>query len=51
MTIRRRGNNILKRLGNLPASAWHDAVIDIPKRRHQKIRDVDERIKLSGYEG
>jgi len=51
VTIRRRGSNILKRLENLPASAWHDAVIDIPKRRHQKIRYVDELIKLSGYEG
>jgi len=51
VTIRRRGSNILKRLENLPASAWHDAVIDIPKRRHQKIRYVDELTKLSGYEG
>lgn len=51
VTIRRRGSNILKRIESLPASAWHDAVIDIPKRRHQKIRYVDERIRLSGYDG
>ncbi len=51
VTIRRRGCNILKRLEKMPSSAWHDAVIDIPKRRHQKIRYVDERIKLSGYDG
>ena len=51
VTIRRRGCNILKRLEKMPSSAWHDAVIDIPKRRHQKIRYVDEHIKLSGYDG
>ena len=51
VTIRRRGSNILKRLEKLPASAWHSAVVDIPKRRHQNIRYVDERIKLSGYAG
>ena len=51
VTIRRRGSNILKRLENMPSSAWHDAVIDIPKRRHQKIRYIDEHIKLPGYVG
>ena len=51
VTIRRRGSNILKRLENMPSSMWHDAVIDIPKRRHQKIRYIDEHIKLSGYKG
>ncbi len=51
VTIRRRGSNLLKRLENMPSSAWHDAVIDIPKRRHQKIRYIDEHIKLPGYDG
>ena len=51
VTIRRRGSNILKRLQNMPKSAWHDAVIDIPKRRYQRIGYIDESIKLPGYDG
>jgi hypothetical protein len=38
-------------LRQLPASAWHKAVIDTPKRCHQHIRYVDERVHLPGYEG
>jgi hypothetical protein len=51
VTIRRRGAAILRRLGRLPADAWHKAVIDTPKRCHQHIRYVDERVRLPGYEG
>ncbi len=51
VTIRRRGAAILRRLRQLPASAWHRAVIDIPKRRHKNIRYVDERIRLRDYPG
>ncbi|MBV8429654.1 MAG: hypothetical protein JO244_00710 [Solirubrobacterales bacterium] len=51
VTIRRRGAGILRRLGRLPAAAWQKAVIDTPKRCHQHIRYVDERVRLPGYEG
>jgi hypothetical protein len=51
VTIRRRGAGIVRRLQSLPASQWHGAVIDIPKRRHQQIEYVDEHVTLSGYEG
>ena len=51
VTIRRRGSSVLKRLAELPAAAWKPAVIDIPKRRHQQIRYVDETVSLRGYEG
>jgi hypothetical protein len=51
VTIRRRGVRLLRRLAALPAHAWHRAVIDIPKRRHQNIRFVDETVELPGYEG
>lgn len=51
VTIRRRGAGLLRRLSDLPASAWRRAVIDIPKRRHQRIEYVDERVKLPGYKG
>jgi hypothetical protein len=51
VTIRRRGAAILRRLGRLPSSGWQKAVIDTPKRCHQHIRYVDERVRLRGYEG
>ena len=51
VTIRRRGAAVLRRLRALPASSWHKAVTDIPKRRHQVIRYLEERIHLRGYDG
>ena len=51
VTIRRRGSSILKRLAGLPSDTWQKAVIDIPKRRHQQIRYVDERVRLEDYDG
>ena len=51
VTIRRRGAALLRRLGRQPASAWKGAVIDIPKRCHQRIRYLAEEVHLRGYEG
>ncbi len=51
VTIRRRGAQILRRLQALPASDWKQAVIDTPHRRHQRIRYVDEMVRLRGYAG
>jgi hypothetical protein len=51
VTIRRRGVAVIRRLRALPAGAWQHAVIDTPQRRHQRIRFVDEAIRLPGYEG
>ena len=51
VTIRRRGSSIVRRLSALRESDWERAVIDIPKRRHQRIRYVDERVTLRDYEG
>ena len=51
ITIRRRGSAILRRLDQLPATAWSKAVIDTPQRCHQAIRYLDETIRLRGYEG
>ena len=50
ITIRRRGAAVIRRLRNLPATAWQRAVIDIPKRRHKHIRFVEETIRLRGYD-
>jgi hypothetical protein len=51
VTIRRRGAALLRRLGRQPASAWKAAVIDIPKRCHQRIRYRAEEVHPRGYEG
>jgi hypothetical protein len=51
VTIRRRGAALLRRPGRQPASAWKGAVIDIPKRCHQRIRYLAEEVRLPGYEG
>ena len=51
VTIRRRGLRILKRLRERPASDWTAAVIDIPKRRHKRIRYLDETVTLDNYDG
>lgn len=51
VTIRRRGSSILRRLADLPQTRWKPAVIDIPKRRHQQIQYVEERVRLHDYEG
>ncbi len=51
VTIRRRGSAVVRRLRALPASSWHQAVIDTPKRCHQQVRYVEERVRLRGYEG
>lgn len=51
VTIRRRGTRVLGRLKDRPSSDWTPAVIDIPKRRHKRIRYVEETIQLDDYEG
>jgi hypothetical protein len=38
-------------LQSLPASQWHQAVIDTAQRRHQRLRYVDETVKLPAYDG
>lgn len=51
VTIRRRGSAVLRRLVSLPDAQWRSAVIDIPKRRHQHVEYIDERIQLDNYVG
>jgi len=40
-----------RRLHALPAHTWRRTVVDIPKRRHQHVRSIDETVKLRGYAG
>ena len=51
ITIRRRGRGLLQRLQAVPAEQWHGAVIRTPKRCHQRVRYVDEWVRLRGYQG
>jgi hypothetical protein len=51
VTIRRRGGLLVRRLRQLPASAWRSAVIDTPQRCHQHIRYVEETVRLTDYTG
>jgi hypothetical protein len=50
-TIRRRGPALLRRLQQRPASDWTGAVINIPTRRHKRIRYVEESVALPDYQG
>ncbi len=46
-----RGTSIVRRIESLPTASWQQAFVDIPKRRHQRICYVDERVSLQKYEG
>ena len=51
VTIRRRGESLLKKLCQRPAGDWKGAVIDIPKRRQKRIRYLEQTVSLREYEG
>jgi hypothetical protein len=51
VTIRRRGASIRRRLEQRPQSDWKKAVIDTPKRCHQQIRYLEEKVRLRRYQG
>jgi len=51
ITIRRRGSRLLQKIDARPAKDWTGAVIDTPRRRHQRIRYLDDRVRLDGYGG
>jgi hypothetical protein len=51
VTIRRRGAALLRKIYNRSQDDWIAAVIDTPQRRHQRIKYMDERIKLNNYSG
>jgi transposase len=48
-TIRRRGSRLLRNIAQRPAKDWTPAVIDTPQRRHQRIRYLDDHVRLPGY--
>jgi hypothetical protein len=50
-TIRRRGPALLKQLRQRPARDWSGAVLNIPTRRQQRIRYLEETVTLPDYQG
>lgn len=51
LTLRRRGQKIVDKALQLPLDSWKKVCINVPKRKHQKIRVFEERCTLNGYEG
>ena len=51
VTIRRRGASLVRKLLARPPGDWTGAVIDIPKRRQKRVRDLEEPVRLPDYEG
>jgi len=49
ITIRRRGAAIVRKILNRTKSDWTSAVIDTKQRRHQRIRYLDDIVKLPSY--
>jgi hypothetical protein len=51
VTIRRRGEAIVRELLRRPATDWRRTVIDTPRRRNTSMRYIDEEVSLRGYKG
>jgi transposase len=51
ITIRRRGRGMLARVGRLPAETWQHCQVTQAKGKRRRIRYVDERVRLDGYDG
>lgn len=51
ITLRRRSPAIQTMVATLPRSAWHTVHLDVPHRKYQTPRVVDQRISLTGYTG
>lgn len=51
VTIRRRGPQLVQKLLDRSPHEWTKAVIDTPRRRHQRISYLDDRVTLTTYEG
>jgi len=51
ITIRRRGVAMLRRIGELPAAAWHRCQVTQAKGKRRAVRYLDEMVELDDYEG
>ena len=48
ITLRRRNPTLMKEIVNLPTSAWRTIHLDVPTRKFQNPRVVEQRIALAG---
>jgi len=51
ITIRRRGSSMLHKVLSQPPPQWQSTIIDTPKRKHKKIKYLDEKARLRNYDG
>ena len=49
ITIRRRGQKIVRELLSRPANDWKSTRITTPKRRYSTVRYLDDQVKLRNY--
>ena len=51
ITIRQRGKRMVEKVLERPESEWRAAFIDTPQRRHQRIKHLEQMVRLKGYTG
>jgi transposase len=51
ITIRRRGSGMLERVRRLPTESWRHCQVTQAKGKRRRVRYVDERVRLDGYDG
>jgi transposase len=51
ITIRRRGSGMLERVRRLPTESWRHCQVPQAKGKRRRVRYVDERVRLDGYDG
>jgi hypothetical protein len=51
ITIRRRGSRVVSDLLERPPTDWTTATIDTPQRKHQRVKYLDDGVKLKHYTG
>jgi transposase len=51
ITIRRRGSGMLERVRRLPTESWRHCQVTRAKGKRRRVRYVDERVRLDGYDG
>ncbi len=50
ITLRRRGRTLCERARSIPESEWQRLTLDIPKRKHKKVKAHERRTQLKGLE-
>lgn len=51
MTLRRRSPKLLREVANAPRSAWRTVHLEVPHRKYQTPKVIDQRVELRDYKG